>query len=204
MNEKEKILERIAEKFLREGFFKITMDEVASELKISKKTIYKHFPSKTVLVEAVIDFYTTMIRHEFELVINSRENAIVKFANLLALIGKATAKINDKWLNDLQQHLPHVWKKFDDFRTKMINKNIGQLIEQGKKENLIIDVPTPIVLTVYISAVRATVNPEFVIHNNFSLKQAVEHTFNIIMNGILTDKGKKILATNKRKKNENK
>jgi len=53
MEEQNKIIELTEEKFFRDGFYKTTMDEVASELKMSKKTIYKFFPSKDDLVTAI-------------------------------------------------------------------------------------------------------------------------------------------------------
>ena len=46
MEEKNKIIERTEDKFFRDGFYKTTMDEIATDLSMSKKTIYKFFPSK--------------------------------------------------------------------------------------------------------------------------------------------------------------
>jgi len=51
--EKEKIISFASQKFIREGFYKTTMDEIASEMRMSKKTIYKNFSSKEELVKAV-------------------------------------------------------------------------------------------------------------------------------------------------------
>ncbi|MBK7254925.1 MAG: helix-turn-helix transcriptional regulator, partial [Ignavibacteria bacterium] len=48
--EKEKILNYSRNKFHREGFYKTSMDEISSELHISKKTIYKYFSSKEKLL----------------------------------------------------------------------------------------------------------------------------------------------------------
>ena len=50
---REKIIQKSAELFLNLGFKSVTMDDIASEMGISKKTIYVHFPNKTKLVEAV-------------------------------------------------------------------------------------------------------------------------------------------------------
>ncbi|MHB1689000.1 MAG: TetR family transcriptional regulator, partial [Ignavibacteriaceae bacterium] len=56
-NDKEKILELAREIFLQEGFYKTSLDGIAQQLKISKKTIYKHFRSKDELVrESIINF----------------------------------------------------------------------------------------------------------------------------------------------------
>lgn len=58
MEETDKILEVSQETLFREGFNKTTMDVIASELKMSKKTIYKYFPSKNDLVMAVANYFT--------------------------------------------------------------------------------------------------------------------------------------------------
>ena len=53
---KYKILESASNKFILYGFKSITMDDIATTLTISKKTIYEHFKNKTELVEACVDF----------------------------------------------------------------------------------------------------------------------------------------------------
>ncbi len=54
-NLQERIIEHSKEKFFTYGFKKITMDELAVDLQMSKKTIYKYFNSKQNLVEAVVE-----------------------------------------------------------------------------------------------------------------------------------------------------
>ena len=51
MKEKEKIANYSKDVFFKSGFYKITMDEIAQGLRMSKKTIYKYFPSKKILFE---------------------------------------------------------------------------------------------------------------------------------------------------------
>ena len=51
-----KILETSSDKFIQFGFKSITMDDIATTLTISKKTIYEHFDNKTDLVDACVDF----------------------------------------------------------------------------------------------------------------------------------------------------
>jgi AcrR family transcriptional regulator len=199
LNEKEKIVVKVSERFMCDGFNKITMSELASELHISKKTIYKYFPTKEALVEATIDFFTSAVRVDIEKIVSSQENSVVKFCRLIERIWNVVVKVNDKWLNELHTFRPETWKKVDDFRAKMIFKNITKLIEQGKSEKLILDFPTPIIMNVFLTSIRTTVNPEFVINNNFSLLQAVESTFEILLNGVLTEKGKKTYKSFKKR-----
>ena len=58
----EQIIEQIEEKLFREGFYKTTMDDMASELGMSKKTIYKFFPSKEDLIRAISRHFMNKMR----------------------------------------------------------------------------------------------------------------------------------------------
>lgn len=191
---KKNIMVYFRERILKEGFYKISMDEIASGLKISKKTIYKYFPSKENLVEESIAMHREEIRKYVEGIITSEDNAIAKIINLMSFVGQFFTRIGDRFLIDLQTHMPEVWKQIDEFRAKIITKNLTMLINQGKKEGFFIDRPTELIITIYVSALRAVVNPEFILNHNFSFKQAMEYTFDILLNGISTTRGKKVFS----------
>lgn len=188
----DKILNLTEEKIFKEGFYKTTMEELASDLRMSKKTIYKFYPSKNDLVRAITERFKKRIHNTILEILASDQNAVEKIVTWLSILTKVTTKISDKMLNDLRKHFPSLWDELEKFRTEMMTDNISKVIEQGKQEGFVKDIPTPIIMTVMISSVRAIVNPEFVIHNNFSLKNAAQTTFQILMNGILTERGKEL------------
>jgi len=192
MEEKERILNFTEEKIFKEGFYKTPMDEIASELRISKKTIYKFFPSKNDMVEAIMKRFMKKRQQDILPLLNSNKNAVEKFAGIIFIITQNLSRVSERMFNDLRKHCPSLWKEVESFRTEMINKNLSKIVEQGKREGLIADYPTPIIMTIFLSTIRAVVNPEFILDNNFSVKQAAQITFQILMSGILTEKGEKI------------
>ncbi|MDP3581731.1 MAG: TetR/AcrR family transcriptional regulator [Ignavibacteria bacterium] len=192
MEETEKILEVSQETLFKEGFYKTTMDDIASSLKMSKKTIYKYFPSKNDLVMAVANHFTKKMEKKIIPIIESDKNAIEKLAGLINLLSGTAAKIGDRVFGEFKNYYPEAWKHVDAFRTEMMYGNITKVYDQGKREGLFLDYPTPIVMNVFVNAVRSTVNPEFIVNNNFSMVVAAQTTFKIILGGILTDKGKEI------------
>lgn len=192
MGDHNKIVELTEEKFFRDGFYKTTMDEIASELKMSKKTIYKFFPSKDDLVMAIAKFFMEGMRNKIVPALSSDKNAIEKLAELNGILAKASEKISPKRMEEIRNHFPTLWNEIDSFRTKMMFGNITKVIEQGKVEGLFIDYPTPIIMNTLVSSIRATVNPEFILNNNFSISEAALYVFKIVIGGIVTDKGKKI------------
>jgi len=192
MEEQNKIIELTEEKFFRDGFYKTTMDEVASELKMSKKTIYKFFPSKDDLVTAIARHFMEGLKSKILPALTSEKNAIEKLAELNHILAKVSTKISTKRMDEIKQHLPKLWDEIDAFRTKMMFLNITKVVDQGKAEGLFIDYPTPIIMNTLVSSVRAIVNPEFILNNNFSISEAALYTFKVVIGGIVTDKGRKI------------
>ena len=192
MEDQNKIIEMTEEKFFRDGFYKTTMDEVASEIKMSKKTIYKFFPSKDELVMAIAKFFMNKMKSQILPALSTDKNAIEKLADLINILAKASEKISNKRMEEIKRHYPGLWIEIDRFRTEMMFGNITKVIDQGKKEGLFIDYPTNIVMNVLVASVRNIVNPDFILNNNFSIIEAARYAFKIIIGGIVTDKGKKI------------
>lgn len=190
--EKEKIILFANEKFFKDGFHKTSMNEIASELKISKKTIYKHFSSKEELIDEVLRYFTLNVKSKVLPAINTNKNAIEKLFDVLFELAKISEKITSKILTEFKLHMPKQWQEIDSFRTKMMYGNLSKIIEQGKKEKLFVDYPTAIIMNVLVSSLRSIVNPEFILQNNFSVYEAAKNGFKIIISGILTEKGRKI------------
>lgn len=197
MKDKEKILAFAREKFFKEGFYKISMDELARDLKMSKKTIYKYYPSKEKLVEATVEDLMKSTLEKISQVLDRDINAVSKIQELLAILSSLFLKFTDKWLNDMRYHAPDLWEKIDTFRTRIMYKNIGRIFEQGKKEGLFEDRPVEMLLVIFVSSLRAIVNPEFLLNTKFSFNEAVEQAFQILLNGILTSKGAKTFNNSK-------
>ena len=190
-SEQTKIIDFCKDYFLENGFYKTTMDEIAAHLRMSKKTIYKYYSTKEDLVRETIIKFLEFHKENIGQIINENSNAVTKLNELFNYIGKMIAKINEKFIRDIQTQMPDLWKDIDAFRTKMMTINIGKIIEQGKKEGVFIDKTSAIITGVFISAVRGVINPEFIMANKFSIKMALEETIEIIINGITTEKGKK-------------
>lgn len=192
MDDQAKIIEQVEDKLFKEGFYKTTMDNVASELGMSKKTIYKFFPSKDDLVMAIAKHFMNGMKNKIVPALSSDKNAIEKLAELIGILAKASEKISPQRMDEIRKYFPNLWNEIDKFRTQMMFGNITKVIDQGKVEGLFIDYPTSIIMNVLVASVRNIVNPDFILNNNFSIIEAARYAFKIIIGGIVTDKGKKI------------
>lgn len=189
--EKGKILEFTTNRFLKEGFYKTSMDSIASELQMSKKTIYKHFSTKEELVEAIALNFISAVKGKIDSVISMEEDSLTKALKLFETMGMVAMKLSDSWVNDIQIHLPGLWEKIDEFRTKKANAALGSIIRQGQDEGMIIEKPAELIIFLFVNSIRSIVNPNFLYYNKFNFKEAFQHVFEILFNGILTPKGKK-------------
>lgn len=190
-HEKEKILDFALDIFFKEGFYKTSMDSIAAELHMSKKTIYKHFSSKDEMVNAIVNKFTSSVSERIDGVINVKDDPLSKAFYLFEIMGSFAMKLSDTWVKDIQIHMPKLWEKIDEFRTKKAYAVLGSIIKQGQEEGMIIDKPSELIIHLFVSSIRSIVNPNFLFYQKFNFKEAFNHTFEILFNGILTTKGKK-------------
>lgn len=178
-SERKRIIEFAENKFMQEGFYKISMDSIASDLRISKKTIYKYFPSKESLVEVISNRIMSEVSAKMEEVINSDLTSLGKSLALFEIIGNVTLKLTDKWVHDIQLHTPKLWKKIDEFRTKHAIRLLTNIINQGKEEGVFVDKPSELMIMIFVSSVKSIVNPNYIYYQKFNFSEAFHHTFEI-------------------------
>ena len=191
MDDKTKIINYTLDHLFTKGHSSCTMDMIAKGLHMSKKTLYKHFSSKDELIEAALDSMILNIKTNIETVVdNTNFNAIEKLAQIVGVVTGVFSKINIDYFDYLRVTGYHIWEKIEEFRKKMIIENYSRVLEQGKIEGYFVDKPNVIVITIMLTVIRAVVNPEFLINNNFSFETAAKCSIDFMMNGLLTPKGR--------------
>jgi AcrR family transcriptional regulator len=198
VTEREKILYFTHAKFITEGFYKTTMDEIAKDLQISKKTIYKHFESKEDLLAAVCDSRIKMTHEFLDEIVDSDDDSITKFLKILNKQKSLAMNCSTTWFRDLEIHAPHLRKKFDELRSDKVTSMLLKLLEQGKKEKMIESVPHDILITALNGAIEAVTRAEFILNSKYSFHEAMRITSEIFFNGFLTPLGKERYSNTKK------
>ena len=133
----EELIQKITDLFLKYGVKSVTMDDIAKELGISKKTLYLHFADKKDLVMKAIDF---SLNHQActmkELAGVNGENAIDVLLKVSQYLVSAQNKINQNVNFDLQKYYPEAWEKIKSFRQEHVFNSIRQNILQGIEEGI--------------------------------------------------------------------
>jgi hypothetical protein len=88
-----------------------------------------------------------------------------------------------------------LWEKVDEIRKKMMYRNISRIIRQGQREKLFEDYPAELIVTVFVSSLRGVVSPQFLLNVSFTNREALRYTLEILLKGILTEKGTSVFKT---------
>ena len=122
--------------FTRYGIRSITMDDIARELAISKKTLYHDFEDKNDLIKRVIDYDILVNRKFLEEVHRSDFNAIEELFHVNERIHRDRSSYSPTFYYDLKKYHPETYKRWlDEKRQNMFDLIVGNLIK-GKKEGV--------------------------------------------------------------------
>lgn len=184
---KERTLAVAKEKFLKHGFYKISMDSLVKELRTSKSSVYNHYSSKDELVKAVINQLNIDINSSLEKIIN---NDKLSFKGKLIAIAEYTkgllASISEEFLKDLEINTPDIWDYYQETRIKRIDKYYRALFEKGVNEGLVrADIEIKTVLAVYLNLTELPLKQEYLNYLGINNERIYENVTEVFLNGIL-------------------
>ena len=152
---KELILHKSLQMFKTLGVKSVSMDDIAKELSISKKTIYQHYKDKKELVHEAFDHDLELDKRACFETCEQTDNAIQQFLNISAFISHNLKDMNPAVLYDLRKYYPECGKRFDNFSNEVIYKfmlsNTALGIEQGYYRE---DLKPEFISSIYISMVK--------------------------------------------------
>ena len=178
--------------FFAHGFRGVTMDDLAAELGMSKKTLYAHFPSKPVLVEAAIDAKFSELEAELVRLEAGRGADFPEaLRELLACVQRHTEEIAPAFLRDVQRSDPELFAKVEARRTAVIQRYFGRLFADGRRAGMVRkDLPPQLVVEALLGAVRAVVNPAKLAELGTTPQSAFPAILSVVLHGILTPAGR--------------
>lgn len=183
------VAERI---FLRAGFHRVSMDELAAELGMSKKTLYAHFVSKEALVEAVLKRRVSTMEAALEPLLKARLPFRQKFQRFAACLHDRMAEVSPLFLEDIRKHAPECFRIIEEFRGRAIPRYFGRMLEEGiRAGHLRGDLDRPLLVRLLTAAIQGIVRPEVINELRIHPLAALEGILDIVFQGILTTKGRR-------------
>jgi AcrR family transcriptional regulator len=176
--------------FFAHGFRGVTMDDLAGELGMSKKTLYAHFPGKTALLEAVLDDKFRSLEADVARATAERSSDFaVGLQRLLACIQRHTDEIRSPFVRDVQREAPELFHVVQGRRREVIRRHFGKVLVQGRREGLIRkDVPLRLIIEVLLGATQAVVNPPMLEELGLTPTTGFSAIVSVILRGVLTEK----------------
>jgi AcrR family transcriptional regulator len=186
---KEHILEQGFETLIRDGIKFFTVEALAARLGMSKKTIYKFFPSKEIIIEKIVEHFTGMVERKLSKIVKSDIDPIEKFTNFMDFIIDKLSQVSMDRMIEVKNRYPIVWGKIEAFRISLIKDFASIFIEAQEKGYARKNINMNIVATIYMNIINSTFQPEFFIKNNLAPGDTINLFVNIITQGMFTDEG---------------
>ncbi len=190
------ILTKVGELYNKYGIKSVTMDDVARELGISKKTLYIYVENKNDLVSKVLDYQLENKNCAFSDIIKKEQNAIEQLLEVGIYIIKSIADYNSSTLYDLKKYYPELSHKLHEERKKRMFDAIMGNIEKGKNEGLFrTDLNTEIIAKIQTSRFINMSSGDFFEKDNMMEPKYIMELFIYHIRGIANNKGIDVLET---------
>jgi AcrR family transcriptional regulator len=189
---KKRIMDEARSLFFRYGFSKVTMDEAAEALGMSKKTLYRHFPSKEDLLEAVTCAHMGECDAALKTICHRQDVSPLERLKLtMSYITAIFSQMSEALIHDLRRNAPEIWKRVEDHRQKNIESDFGALIKEGRqKGHFRKDVDERLFILMYSTLVTNILNPEVLSGLPQKPSQVYDTLCKVLFEGLLTDKAR--------------
>ncbi|MGA7276053.1 MAG: TetR/AcrR family transcriptional regulator [Candidatus Udaeobacter sp.] len=191
---RQRIIDAARVHFFSHGFRSVTMDDLAEELGISKKTLYAHFPGKIELLEAVLaDKFAGVEAKLNEIARAHPHDFSAALHELLANMQRELDEIKPPFVRDMRQKAPHVFKVIEHRRAALIERFFGKLFIEGQRAGMVRkDVPAKLTIEILLAIVQAIMNPLKMEELGMTPKEGFAGILKIILEGVLTRRGRTV------------
>jgi AcrR family transcriptional regulator len=204
MENKDRILEKAHDLFMQYGIRSITMDEIAAQLGISKKTIYQFFTDKDAMVEAVVNELINRNEEDCRGFILSAENAVHEIFLAMDFTQEMLKAMNPQIMYDLEKHHPVAYKRLKQYKYQFLFSTIKENLERGAREEIYrTDLNIDLTTRHRIESAFMPFNQEAFPQNKYPMNQTCQELAILFLHSICNPKGKKLIEKylNERQKN---
>nr|WP_201770873.1 TetR/AcrR family transcriptional regulator [Nonlabens ulvanivorans] len=191
---KTEILQKSTEMFLDLGFKSVTMDDISSEMGMSKKTLYSYFKNKEELITEVTLAISNTICGGIDHICSISTNPIEELYDIKKMVLTSLKGDKSSPIHQLQRYYPRVHQKVSaiqfEYMKECVNKNLEIGIEQGLyRDNLDKD----FVSRIYYVGLQGIKDLHLFPNTQFPVQKLHDHYLEYHLRGIVTPAGRKIL-----------
>lgn len=187
---KDKILEGAEKLFFQFGVRSVSMDDVARELSMSKKTLYQYFTNKDELISEVARVHMIAEKEEFTGIAKNTQNAIEELFNISLCMRDHMEKMNPSLMYDLQKYHATAWQHFVQYKNEFIRGTVIENIKRGKEEGYYrSEVDEEILSILRVETIQMVFDERFFPKARFHFPTVQMQVFDHFVHGLLTEKG---------------
>lgn len=187
-----RILEAATDFFHQHGFSRVTMDEIAEKLGMSKKTLYKYFAGKEELTVGVALYY----RQKFDaciapIVEEQTDDFIGKLMRIGSMVSTFIGNTPVCFVKDLEKFMPELWREQTEWRRNKITVSLGAILREGMQNGVFrTHLSGEVLITMYLTLVENMFRPEVFSRLSLTSGQLYISMVRVFFEGIMTDAGR--------------
>lgn len=194
MEVKDKILTEAFRLFCSKGIKSVSMDDIAEQLAMSKKTLYKWFENKDELVNAVIGNYLETNQCGCNAITEDAKDAVDELLTIVEYNRRIFSELHPSVFFDLQKFYPKAWSLFNEFKLDFILTKVKANICRGIKEGLFrSDLNVEVMARLRLAQIEIVFNHDIFPPGKFNVPQVQMDCLEHFLLGIATLKGHKLL-----------
>ena len=187
---KDKILQKAADMFLNLGFKSVTMDDIAQELGMSKKTIYAHFSTKLKLVQAATFYVLDNINETICQVCSGNLDPIEEIFTIKSMVHDQLKNEKSSPAYQLQKYYPRIFKQVKDKQFDSVNDCIVENLKRGIKDGFYRkDINIDLISRFYFSGNMSLTNYELFPLDVYGMSALKDAFLEYHIRAIATEKG---------------
>jgi AcrR family transcriptional regulator len=188
-----RILQQARADFFAHGYSRFTMDGLASELGMSKKTLYVHFAGKDEIISAVIQDLGAEVRAAADALLRNRELTFAeKLRGFVEGMMERLATLEPRTVRDLQRYAPHLFEQIDEVRRKNVPYIFGRLVEEGQAGGLVrTDLPAPFAIEFFLNGMQGLLQGRALERLQLTPREVIAEGIALFFGGLLTPAGHK-------------
>jgi AcrR family transcriptional regulator len=184
------IVEKVSAMYMNYGIRSVTMDDVARELGISKKTLYQYFSDKNELVKQVITLHLRRLDEEFVRIAKMKMDAIDTMLHISDSINRFITEFNPNVNYDLMKYHPEVWQELLEYKRNRVFNNVRENILRGMREGLYRkDLDPDVIARLYVTRMRVVMDKDIVPMSSMGFSQFFKEIISYHIRGIASKKG---------------
>lgn len=205
MELKDRIKQKADDLYRRYGIKSVTMDEIASQMGVSKKTIYQCFSDKNELVDAVIGDILSYNRNYCQHSRAEADNAVHEIFLAMDSLQTTFENMSPGILFDIERNYPSTYKKFKEFKYNFLFDIMKKNIERGKREELYReDMNSDVIAKTRLECMMIPFNEDLFPRNKFPLVFLHQQLIEFFLYGMVTPKGYKLITKYQKERSANK